>query len=98
MSHTWMALAGVIAALVVLLVLRRLLRNFLADKAEQMRLAERARVADQETMSQYRADIDRLQAVPEQENVQQRIREALDERKSRDQWQRAGGGTPGAAK
>ncbi len=82
MTRTWVVLGAAVAAIVVLLVLRKLLKNFFAEKAERMRLAVSARVADQETMSQYRADVDKLYVEPpEQENVQQRIRQALDERK-----------------
>jgi hypothetical protein len=99
MSRTWVTLAVVVAAAVGLWVLRRMLKKFLAEKAGRMRLAESARVADQGTMDQYRADVDKLYVEPGQENVQQRIRQALDERKSQDQWQRPGGsGKPGASK
>jgi FtsZ-interacting cell division protein ZipA len=99
MSRTWVTLAVVVAAVVGLWVLRRMLKKFFAEKAERMRLAESARVADQGTMAEYRADVDKLYVEPEQENVQQRIRQALDERKSQDQWQRPGGsGKPGASK
>lgn len=99
MSRTWVTLGAVAAAVVGLWVLRGMLKKFLAEKAERMRLAEGARVADQETMDQYRADVGKLHVEPGQENVQQRIRQALDARKSQDQWQRPGGtGKPGASK
>ncbi len=100
MSRTWATLVVGVAAVVGLWVLWRLLKGFLAEKAQRMRLAESARVADQGTMAEYRADVDKLYVEPpEQENVQQRIRQALDERKSQDQWQRPGGtGKPGVSK
>jgi molybdenum cofactor biosynthesis enzyme MoaA len=99
MSRTWVTLGVVVAVVIGLWVLRGMLKKFFAEKAERMRLAELARVADQETMAQYRADVNKLYVEPEQENVQQRIRQALDERKSQDQWQRPGGtGKPGASK
>ena len=52
MSRTWVTLGVVAAGVVGLWVLRRLLKKFLAEKAERMRLAESARVADQGTMDQ----------------------------------------------
>jgi flagellar biosynthesis/type III secretory pathway M-ring protein FliF/YscJ len=91
MFWTWVWLAALAAVVFVgLPLLRKMLRNFLSDRAERMRLAERARVADAETLSRYRVDADKLYAVPEQEDVERRIRQALEERKAKDQWQRPG--------
>lgn len=88
---TWVWLAALAAVVLVgLLVLRRVVRNFLAEQAERMRLAERARVADAETMAQYKVDADKLYSGPEQADVERRIRQALEERKAKDQWQRPG--------
>jgi len=78
-------------ALVALYIIRQMARNILAVRAERMRVAERARVADEDTMAQYKADIDKLFAVSPEEDVKQRIRQALDERKIGDQWVRPGG-------
>ncbi len=91
----WTA-AGILAvaavALVALYILRRMVRNLLAVRAERIRVAERARIADEDTMAQYKADIDKLFAVSPQEDVEQRIKQALEERKTKDQWQRPGAG------
>jgi len=91
----WTA-AGFVAvaavALVALYILRRMMRNLLAVRAERIRVAERARIADEDTMAQYKADIDKLFAVSPQEDVEQRIKQALEERKTKDQWQRPGAG------
>ena len=91
----WTA-AGFVAvaavALVALYILRRMVRNLLAVRAERIRVAERARIADEDTMAQYKADIDKLFAVSPQEDVEQRIKQALEERKTKDQWQRPGAG------
>ncbi len=86
--------AGIVAvaavALVALYILGRMMRNLLAVRAERIRVAERARVADEDTMAQYKADTDKLFAVSSQEDVEQRIKRALEERKKKDQWQRPG--------
>jgi|SRR6266704_673482 len=78
-------LAVAAAALVAVYILRQMARNFLEVRAERMRLAERARVADEDTLARYKADTDKLFAVSPREDVEQRIRQALDERKLGDQ-------------
>ena len=88
---TWAAIVAVAAvALVVLYILRQMVRNLLAVRAERQRLAERARVADDATMAQYKVESEKLYPDPPQEDIEQRIRQALDERKIKDQWQRPG--------
>ena len=88
---TWVAVAAAAAAiLIALYILRKMAGNFIAVRAERQRLAEKARVADAETMARYKADTDKLFAVSPQEDVEQRIKQALEERKTKDQWQRPG--------
>src|SRR6266705_6107057 len=77
-------------ALVALCILRRMARNLLAVRAERIRVAERERIADEDTMAQYKADTDKLFAVSSQEDVEQQIKQALEERKKKNQWQRPG--------
>ena len=92
----WTAAAFVAVSAVVfiaLYILRQMVRNFLAVRADNMRVAEKARVADENTMAHYKADTDELFAVSPEEDVEQRIRQALDERKIGDQW-----GRPGASR
>jgi len=81
---------GVALALVVLLVVRKAVRHMLAVLAARRRQAELARVADQETMAQYKVDLDKLHAGSQDEDVERQIRRALDERKLKEQWQRPG--------
>jgi hypothetical protein len=52
---------------------------------ERRRLAREAEVADAATMAQYKVDDSKLHAQPAQENVEQKIREALLEKKLTDQ-------------
>jgi flagellar biosynthesis/type III secretory pathway M-ring protein FliF/YscJ len=79
----WVAVAAVTAcALIGLYIIRKMARNFLAVRAERKRLAEASRVADRETMSQYRVEDEKLHPdPPQQEDIERRIRQALDERK-----------------
>jgi|SRR5882672_69140 len=86
-------LAVVVFALVALYIIRRMVRNFLAVRAENPHQAEKLRVADPVTMAQYKADTDKLLDVPGEENVAERIRKALAERQGKEQWQRPGAGT-----
>ena len=91
---TWAAVAAAaVIALIALTILRKMARDFLAVRAERQRIAEGARVADPDTMARYRVDAEKLYAEPPQEDVEQRIRQALDERKTEDQW-----GRPGASR
>jgi hypothetical protein len=82
------------SALTVLYILRNMVRNFLAVRAEAMRIAATRRVADEDTLAQYKADTDKLFAVSPQEDVKGRIRQALDERRLGNQQQRS----PGASR
>jgi flagellar biosynthesis/type III secretory pathway M-ring protein FliF/YscJ len=85
----WVAVAAAIAAaLIALYILRKMAKNFLAVRAEKKRLAEEGRVAGEDTMGNYKVDADKLYAGPREEDVERRIRQALDERKIKDQWQR----------
>jgi hypothetical protein len=79
----WVALAAVSAcALIGLYIIRKMAGNFLAVRAERKRLAEASRVADPDIMSQYRVEDDKLHPdPPQQEDIERRIRQALDERK-----------------
>ena len=77
-----------VAALIALYVLRKMVRNFLAVRAERQRLAESSRIADADTMSKYRVDSEKLHPDPPQEDIEQRIRRAIDEKKLGDQTRR----------
>jgi flagellar biosynthesis/type III secretory pathway M-ring protein FliF/YscJ len=89
----WVAIAAVVASvLIALYILRKMVGNFLAVRAEAMRISERKRVANEDTLVQYKADTDKLFDVSPQEDVKDRIRKALDERKLGDQWRRPPGG------
>jgi hypothetical protein len=80
---TWVAVAAVTAcALIGLYIIRKMAKNFLAVRAERQRLAEASRVADSDTMSRYRVEYEKLHPdPPQQEGIERRIRQALDERK-----------------
>ena len=84
---TW---AGIAAGLVVLLVVRDVVGRLRAAIVSRKRQAELARVADRETMANYRADLEKLYSGSQDEDVEQRIRRALDERKLMDQRQPKG--------
>jgi len=86
-SWTWMGIAAAVGVLIGLIVLRRSVRKYFAYSAERLRVAEKARVADVETLSRYRVDSEKFFAGQEQADVEQRIRQALEERKARDQGQ-----------
>lgn len=86
---TWAAVAAAVAAaLIALYILRKMVKNLLAVRAERRRLAEEKRVAGEDTMGNYKVEADKLYAGPREEDVERRIRQALDERKIKDQWQR----------
>jgi len=76
------------AALIALYVLRNMVRNLLAVRAERQRLAEGPRIADADTMSQYRVDSEKLHPDPPEEDIEKRIRQAIDEKKLGDQMRR----------
>lgn len=79
----WVAVAAVSAcALIGLYIIRKMAGNFLAVREERKRLAEASRVADPDIMSQYRVEDEKLHPdPPQQEDIERRIRQALDERK-----------------
>jgi flagellar biosynthesis/type III secretory pathway M-ring protein FliF/YscJ len=83
-------LVVIVFTLVALYIIRRMVRNFLAVRAENARVAERARVADEATMAQYKAGTDKVFEVSTDENVEQRIKQALDERKLGASWTKKG--------
>jgi hypothetical protein len=65
-----------------------MVRPLLAWFAEmRLRARERA-VADADTMARFRVDDKKLFAVPGEEDVQQKIRDALDKKKVDEQHQR----------
>jgi len=80
---TWTAVAVVtVFALIGLYIIRRMAKNFLAVRAERQRLAEASRVAEPDTMSRYRVDPEKFHPDPQQqEGIERRIRQALDEKK-----------------
>ncbi len=80
---TWTAVAVVTAfALIGLHIIRKMAKNFLAVRAERRRLAEASRVAEPDTMSRYRVDPEKFHPdPPQQEGIERRIRQALDEKK-----------------
>ncbi len=81
---TWTAVAVIAAfGLIGLYILRKMAKNFLAVRAERRRHAEASRAADPDTMSRYRVDPEKFHADPPQdEDIERRIRQALEERKS----------------
>src|SRR6266571_1198394 len=80
---TGVAVAAVTAfALIGLYIMRKMAKNFLAVRAERQRLAEASRVADPVTMSRYRVDPEKFHPdPPQEEGMERRIRQALDEKK-----------------
>ena len=86
-TWTWVTIAAVVVALTGLVILRKMVRKYFAYSAERLRVAEKARVADVETLSRYRVDSDKFYAGQEQADIEQRIRQALEERKAKDQGQ-----------
>jgi flagellar biosynthesis/type III secretory pathway M-ring protein FliF/YscJ len=73
--------AVAVFALVVLAIVRRIVRNVLAVRAEKERTAEEARFADPITLAKYKAETDKY-FDPHDESVEKRIRDALDERRT----------------
>jgi len=80
---TWTGVAVVtVFALVGLYIIRKMAKNFLAVRAERRRLVEASRVAEPDTMSRYRVDPEKFHPdPPQQEGIERRIRQALDEKK-----------------
>jgi hypothetical protein len=83
---TWTAIAGAVIGLLVawkiLAWLLTPLRRWLEDRRRRSREAE---IADEATMAQYKVDDSKLHSGLAQENVEQKIREALLEKKLTDQ-------------
>jgi hypothetical protein len=83
---TWTAIAGAIVGLLVAWkVLTWALRPLRLWLEERRLRAREAKIADANTMAQYKVDDSKLHADPGQENVEQKIREALLEKKLTDQ-------------
>lgn len=78
-------LAAAIVLFVAWKILARVLWPLRLWLEEKRRLAREAEIADAETMAQYKVDDSKLHAGPGQENVEQKIREALLEKKLTDQ-------------
>jgi hypothetical protein len=83
---TWTAIVGAaIGLFVASKILAWLLRPLRLWLEERRRRAREAEVADADTMAQYKVDDSKLHSGPGQENVEQKIREALLEKKLTDQ-------------
>ena len=80
--------------LAALYLVRRMANHLLAVRANKMHVDDKMRVADPATMDQYKADTDKLLEVPHGENVEERIRQALEERQAKE-WLNPG--TPDGA-
>ncbi len=86
---TWATVAVVAIGLLILWkLLARLIKPFLIWIEEIKLRARDRKVADKETMAQYKADDDKLHSGSVQDDVEQRIRDALAEKKSSDQQRR----------
>jgi hypothetical protein len=85
----WMWVAIAVAA-IGLYVLWRIVRYLLAVLAKWKWRIEQGRIADKETMAKYKVESEKLHPGSSAEDVAQRIRQALDDRKKTDQWQRPG--------
>jgi len=83
----WVAIA---AAAIGLYVLWRIVRYLVAVLAKWKWRIEQARIADKETMAKYKVESEKLHPGSPGEDVTRRIRQALDDRKKTDQWQRPG--------
>ena len=78
----WVAIAIIAIGLLILWkVLVKVVKYYLAVRAENKRLAEQQRVADEETMMRHKWDGDKAFPASETENVEDKIRQALTERK-----------------
>jgi hypothetical protein len=83
---TWTAIAAtVIGLLIAWKLLAWMLRPLRFWLEEKQRRSREAAVADEATMAQYKVDDSKLYSGPTQENVEQKIREALLEKKLTDQ-------------
>jgi hypothetical protein len=85
---TWTAIAGaVIGLFAAWKILAWPLRPLRLWLEERRRRAREAQIADEATMAQYKVDDSKLHSGPGQENVEQKIREALLEKKLTDRQQ-----------
>jgi len=88
-AWTWAAMALVVIGLIILWKILVWLTRPLRVRLEKMRKRAREReVADPETMAQYKVDDSKLFTDSMPENVEQRIRDALLEKKLTDRQQR----------
>ena len=88
-AWTWATIAVAVIGLIVVWKVFVLLTRPLRVWFEDMRMRARERkVADQETMAQYKVDDSKLFTDSMPENVEQKIRDALLEKKLTDQQQR----------
>jgi Sec-independent protein translocase protein TatA len=86
---TWTSIAAIAIGLFVLWkLLAWLLRPVRAWIAETRGRAREREVADEETMARYKVDDRKLFSSPAEENVEQKIREALLKKKIDDQQRR----------
>ena len=86
---TWTAIAAIAIGLFVLWkLLAWMIRPVLAWLEEMRRRARERKVADEDTMARYTADDSKLHPGLPEENVEQRIRDALAKKKVDDQQQR----------
>ena len=88
-AWTWVTIALAVIGLIILWKLLVWLTRPFRVRLEEMRMRARERgVADPETMAQYKVDDRKLFTDSVPENVEQRIRDALLEKKLTDQQQR----------
>lgn len=86
---TWATVAVVAIGLLLLWTFRARLFMPLLTWIEEMKLRARDRkIADPETMARFKVDDSKLRSDPAQENVEQRIRDALLKKKLTDRQQR----------
>jgi flagellar biosynthesis/type III secretory pathway M-ring protein FliF/YscJ len=88
-AWTWATMAIVVVGLIILWkILVWLAKPFQVWLEEKRMQARERNVADEETMAQYKVDDSKLYTDSVPENVEQRIRDALLEKKLTDQQQR----------
>jgi len=86
---TWTTVAAIAIGLIVLWkLLAWLLRPFRLWLADRRRRAREQEVADADTMARFKVDDNKLFSAPGQDDVQKRIRDALDQKKIDEQHQR----------
>ena len=86
---TWATVAALVIGLLILWKFLAWLIRPLLVWLEEMKLRARERkVADEKTMAQYKVDDSKLYSATAEENVEQKIRDALAEKKLTDQQQR----------